>query len=278
MPNWCNTRIKFLSRDDIPESVAMLDDLRNKIAAQIDSGKSLADNGFGPGWLGNMCLLFNIETIENIYDTKVAHCRGIIYDISDTETLDDGRRAFQIYQEDVWAPMVYMWKCIIDKNYVDANGEPYITILYAAEEEGNELYETNDSDGDIMNVGYHIDMRLPLTTESGSVPDFSYIDKETNKIDKDLVNGVSMQTSIDFDVDEDILCVYSDVNFSSLNDLLIFINMVIVPEGHQPMESISEAREYIDKYISEICPEAYGDGGVYCYVHEYKYHEIDYDM
>ena len=54
--------------------------------------------------------------------------------------------SFSFTQEDAWGPCLLMWKEIIARNYSDANG-PLILIWYQAEEPGNEIYFTNDTEG-----------------------------------------------------------------------------------------------------------------------------------
>lgn len=173
MPNWCTTNITMEARDESPAAKAAIKNLKKNIEYFFNSPAddiSLATNGFCNTWLGNFVLQNNIgyevsrlqnsaenTTEKRIYDSafkckdgkriySIYHCRGSIQYMDDFYDDDEEITSFSFTQEDAWSPCLLMWKEIIARNYSDANG-PLILIWYQAEEPGNEIYFTNDTEG-----------------------------------------------------------------------------------------------------------------------------------
>ena len=126
MPNWCYTNITITHNDE--EKVKNLENLINEWTS-----KDYMKNGFGHTWLGNVVLGANIGTVDTNPKTDI-RCRGKLSNI------DRNGNELIINTETAWAPMMQIWKKVIDKYLPDAE------ILYTAEECDCGLYYTNDPD------------------------------------------------------------------------------------------------------------------------------------
>lgn len=146
MPNWCTTTIKFTGAfDDVTN-------LHDRIVKY--TSEELLKSDFGPMWLGNVVLGFELCKPENLDTEDSPRCRGSITSITEVyHPTEDEDSCFYIDTETVWEPMLKMWSMIIDKEYPsEDSNEKRIRITYIANECGGELYTTNDFDewGDCM--------------------------------------------------------------------------------------------------------------------------------
>ena len=122
MPNWCMNRITINH-----ENVNELEKLNNLINEW--TSKNYLKSDFGLNWLGNIVGNSGIDTYDG--DFKV-RCRGTIdyNEVIGNQLIIDTSTA--------WAPMIQMWKLILEKYLPDAE------LIYEAEECGCGLYCTND--------------------------------------------------------------------------------------------------------------------------------------
>ena len=148
MPNWCSTRItiNYESREKLQE---LLDLVEKWTKSDYEK------NGFGLSWLGNVVGNSGVGTVSTGQSTDL-HCRGYINSL---ELFDN---QFIIDTETAWTPMLKLWIKVLEK-YL-----PGATLLYTAEECGNNIYYTNDPDL----VGcYYIDAwDVPGIDSNESVP------------------------------------------------------------------------------------------------------------
>lgn len=134
MPNWCSTTITINSDNEIE-----LKNLYEKL--KLWTSKDYMKNGFGHSWLGNVVLGAEIGTVDTDAKTDV-RCRGnIVY-------MDYQNSQIVIETETAWAPMLDLWRKVIDKYLPNAE------LLYVAVEPGSELYCSNDS---YYNNLYYVD-------------------------------------------------------------------------------------------------------------------------
>lgn len=126
MSNWYHTTISIncKNKDKLRDFDTKLDEFMSK---------DYTKNVFGLNWLGNIVGNSGIGTIDTGEITDLS-CRGcVIYKdfINDEQLVID--------TETAWVPMLKMWVLLLDKYLPEA------TLLYSAEECGNELYYTNNS-------------------------------------------------------------------------------------------------------------------------------------
>ena len=132
MPNWCfNHEIIAGPKQEI-----------NNLFTHLKkwTSQNYKENGFGLGWLGNIV----IGAGFNIYDDDPEHgyhCRGSINDTFEIEDLPNDEAKITFGSLTAWAPTPDIWYTII-KQYA-----PNCKYYYSSEEPGNELYESNDSEG-----------------------------------------------------------------------------------------------------------------------------------
>jgi hypothetical protein len=132
MPNWCQTKIHFYSKDR-----NVVEEFRNKIREIYEAGATV-ENGFNKGWLGDYVNTLLVPEYHTDKD-NCPRCRGSIHLYNDLE-IDrlDGYWNFHIHTETAWEPMIKMWRMVLDKHY------PKIKIAFLAEECGCELYLRHD--------------------------------------------------------------------------------------------------------------------------------------
>ena len=173
MPNWCMTTIKFTGAfDDVTN-------LHDRIVKY--TSEELLKSDFGPMWLGNVVLGFELCKPENLDAEDSPRCRGSITSITEVyHPTEDGESYFYIDTETAWRPMLKMWTSIIDKEYPSENPDiKRIQISYIATEPGNELYSTNDFDewGDCLyDYGFE--------DEKNGICEFDNVGSEKALIDK----------------------------------------------------------------------------------------------
>ena len=126
MPNWCYTKIDIISQNK--NQLSELHRLLNEWTS-----KNFMENGFGFNWLGNIVGHSGIGTVDT-GDENELRCRGTL----DYNDLENG--ILHVDTCTAWAPMLKMWQKLVEKYVPDAE------IIYAAEEPGCELFETNDPD------------------------------------------------------------------------------------------------------------------------------------
>ena len=132
MPNWASTSYVFKGADE-----KQAQDLYNKIDSLSKMTEPLVPNGFGKLWMG--CL---VNLLGGDWD-KV-YCRGEIIDYNLT---DDH---VSIECETAWGEMPE-FRHFIEQQY------PGSKIFYCVEECGNEVYATNDADGEYFKDRYCLD-------------------------------------------------------------------------------------------------------------------------
>ena len=124
MPNWC-----FSSINIHHDNQSQLEDFMKLL--ELWTSSNAMENGFGTSWLGNIVLHSGVGTIDTRTDSDL-RCRGALNALE----LCDGYICLQT--ETAWAPMLLMWKKIVDKYLPDA------TIYYTAEEDNCGFFVTND--------------------------------------------------------------------------------------------------------------------------------------
>ncbi len=128
MPNWCNTIYKF--RGDRNE----LETLYNNIKDW--TSRSLAENGFGNNWLGNIIHGAGLaDRIDNPDKNLRLECRGRLIDFGPIETDNDNNSYINAQTETAYFPMAKMWNAVTEKL-----GLKTINFTFMAEEPGDELY------------------------------------------------------------------------------------------------------------------------------------------
>ena len=132
MPNWASTSYVFKGADE-----KQAQDLYNKIDSLSKMTEPLVPNGFGKLWMG--CL---VNLLGGDWD-KV-YCRGEIIDYNLT---DDH---VSIECETAWGEMPE-FRHFLEQQY------PGSKIFYCVEECGNEVYATNDADGECFKDRYCLD-------------------------------------------------------------------------------------------------------------------------
>ena len=124
MPNWCYTNITISHHDE-----TKVEDLYKKICEW--SHKDFCENGFHDGWLGN---IVGNSGIADPLGKDAPRCRGTLNSIY----FEGGQ--ISLSTETAWAPMLKMWRMLLDKYLPDAE------LIFTAEEPGCGLFETNDPD------------------------------------------------------------------------------------------------------------------------------------
>ena len=132
MPNWASTAYVFKAKDQ-----EQAKDLYEKIDSLSKMEEPLVENGFGKLWMG--CL---VNLLGGDWD-KV-YCRGEIIDYNLT---DDH---VSIECETAWGEM-HEFRHFLEQQY------PGSKIYYCVEESGNEVYATNDADGEFFPDRYCLD-------------------------------------------------------------------------------------------------------------------------
>ena len=127
MTNWCMTRIQIRHED------------KNKLAEFKEiiencTKQNLAENGFGPKWLGNIVLHEGLGTISENISTDVK-CRGSLVDM-----YLDAADGLIVDTETAWLPCLNLWSKLLEKYLPDAE------LIYIADEPGCDLFITNDPD------------------------------------------------------------------------------------------------------------------------------------
>lgn len=122
MPNWCFAGVRITGpKDEVKKLYLIMKNLQ-------EMKKPLIDNGFGTSWYG--CLVHHLGgEWSNVY------CRG---SWSDLRLIEDNVLAWN--DETAWSPMYEVFE-LIEK------AMPELNVWYMAEEEGMEIYVTNDADG-----------------------------------------------------------------------------------------------------------------------------------
>ena len=132
MPNWASTAYVFKGADE-----KQAQDLYDKIDSLNQMTEPLVPNGFGKLWIG--CL---VNLLGGDWD-KV-YCRGEIIDYN----LTDGHVCISC--ETAWDEMPE-FRHFLEQQY------PGSKIYYCVEECGNEVYATNDADGECFKDRYCLD-------------------------------------------------------------------------------------------------------------------------
>ena len=132
MPNWASTAYVFKGADE-----KQAQDLYNKIDSLSKMTEPLVPNGFGKLWMG--CLVNLLGG-----DWNKVYCRGEIIDYN----LNGNRLSIEC--ETAWDEMPE-FRHFIEQQY------PGSKIYYCVEECGNEVYATNDADGEYFKDRYCLD-------------------------------------------------------------------------------------------------------------------------
>lgn len=169
MPNWCSTDIMFYGEQkQVQALLQTLEAIRNN----PQGGKS----DFGNGWLGHIVKHFDLNP-------EIRH-RGSIIDIY--EHSDD---AFMVTCEDAWAPMVELWRAVIEHF-------PEVSFDIRAEEPGCGLYLNTDTSGVYFPDRFlvELDYDYALNEEIKQIAEAWPIrpgDREFYENEKDLLDDMS---------------------------------------------------------------------------------------
>lgn len=132
MPNWASTNYVFKGADENQAK-----DLYEKIDSLQKMTKPYVPNGFGKLWMG--CLVNLLGG-----DWNKVYCRGEITSYG----YEDNR--VYLYCETAWGEMPE-FRHFLEQQY------PGSKIYYQVEECGNEVYATNDMDGEYFKDRYCLD-------------------------------------------------------------------------------------------------------------------------
>lgn len=126
MPNWAYTQYVISGEE---KTVNKMKTILDKLAARKES---LLENGFGKLWLGNIVKILRA-------DWNKVYCRG---EITDYE-LDTSRGVpvLKINTETAWGEMNEVRELLLSRI-------PGLRILFYTEEQGMEIYNTNDEAGE----------------------------------------------------------------------------------------------------------------------------------
>ena len=122
MPNWCYAGVRI---DGPQKKVKKLYHMMKNLE---EMENPLLDNGFGTAWYGNLVHILG-------GDWNKVYCRG---SWSDLRLEDDNVLAWN--DETAWGPMVEVFELI-------ENSIPGLKVWFKAEEEGMQIYVTNDKEG-----------------------------------------------------------------------------------------------------------------------------------
>ena len=122
MPNWCFAGVRIDGpKDKVRKLYYMMKNLE-------EMENPLLDNGFGTTWYGNLVHILG-------GDWNKVYCRG---SWSDLNLMSDDVLAWS--DETAWGPMIEVFE-LIEKAI------PGLKVWYMAEEDGMEIYVTNDAQG-----------------------------------------------------------------------------------------------------------------------------------
>lgn len=133
MPNWCYTSYAIEGQR---KEVQSLYSLMNRLEKRKTS---LVDNGFGKTWLGNL-----VTSLGG--DWNEIRCRGEWYNL----TYDKTANVLRFSTETAWSPVFETFTFVREKY-------PSLKIYFMATEEGMEIYETNDIEGNYFPERYYLD-------------------------------------------------------------------------------------------------------------------------
>lgn len=136
MPNWCFSSYVIEGRKKELQS------LHSKMKRLEKRKKSLVENGFGKTWLGNLVTRLG-------GDWQEVYCRGSWSD------LDWNGAILRFNTETAWGPMTEVFN-FIKSIY------PSLEIYYMAEEKGNGVFITNDTEGRFFSDRYYLDSDGPV--------------------------------------------------------------------------------------------------------------------
>ena len=136
MPNWCFSSYVIEGRKKELQS------LHSKMKRLEKRKKSLVENGFGKTWLGNLATRLG-------GDWQEVYCRGSWSD------LDWNGAILRFNTETAWGPMTEVFN-FIKSIY------PSLEIYYMAEENGNGVFITNDTEGRFFSDRYYLDSDGPV--------------------------------------------------------------------------------------------------------------------
>jgi hypothetical protein len=169
MPNWCYTSYRIVGKEEeVRDLYKKMDELENM-------KKSLIRNDFGTSWMGNL-------VHELGADWKKVNCRGW------WDGLEIQGAELRFYVESAWSPLVEV-HALIKKTY------PSLKIYYSAEEEGTELYETNDAEGRFFPDRYIL--RTEYKEKS-----YRTFEKLLGAVSKYVGHGVKSKGELDDIIDE----------------------------------------------------------------------------
>lgn len=124
MPNWC---VNYIDIRGKAEEITALYNLIEEWTS-----KESTPTAFRKKWLGNIVNHSGIGTVDTGADTDI-FCRGYLSEMDDDE---DGLLLIQT--ETAWNPAMKMWDMVCKKYLTE------YSLIYSAEECGEELYYTND--------------------------------------------------------------------------------------------------------------------------------------
>ena len=193
MPNWCYTSVVVDGkRKEVQSLFSKMNNLENR-------KKPLVDNSFGKNWLG--CLVVKLGG-----DWEKIYCRGSWSD------LDWNGAILRFNTETAWGPMTEVFKFI-------KSVYPSLEIYWQAEEDGNGVFITNDTEGCYFRDRYRIEHDLDyeyFTTIEGVL---GYV---SGVIGKELKSKAAMEAAI------------NDWNDNTEDDdrMIYFIEYEVIADEH----------------------------------------------
>lgn len=195
MPNWCTTYYY------VTGSKKEVMDL-NKRMERLEKRKTpLVKNGFGNMWLGNL-----VKDLDG--DWEKIYCRGEwMY-----REYDKNENVLTFTTETAWCEMDE-WRRFIESKYKT------IKILYATEEPGMGIYQTNDLEGEFFSSRYILDYDEDIEYFDTIDEAISFVEDLTGKkVEEKTVSGIDnvLNSYVEENDEEDIY--FSFHEFEEVDD------------------------------------------------------------
>ena len=155
MPNWCYNEIYF---------VGGTEEQRKNLFEKIkDLNEHSPFKDASQGWIGNLSIACGIP-FEEVNDEKSKYrARAFIQDV------DMDGDYIRLNVESAWSPIDEYLKDLFDAGLSSLEGMRYV---YSAEEFGNDIWVTNDVDGEFFSLDYYLD------TFDGPIEPESFVNEE----------------------------------------------------------------------------------------------------
>lgn len=195
MPNWCVTDYYVTgSKKEVMDLNRRMEKLENR-------KEPLVENGFGNMWLGNL-----VEDLGGKW--KEVYCRGEWM----CREYDKGENVLTFTTETTWCEMDE-WRKFIESKYKT------IKILYATEEPGCEIYQTNDIDGVFFNSRYILDYGEGVEYFETIDEAVSFVEDLTgNNVEEKTVKGIqkTLNSYVENNDEDDLYFTFHE--FEEVND------------------------------------------------------------